>query len=137
MGTQSATAGMLPPSDSDEDDEPVPAKKAGQPATAGMLPPSSSDEDDSSSEEEDEEKPKPRTLQPAVVSSKPKKGEEEIDPEQARKDLERLELTRKKREDDRLKRIRDEGWDRFAPVTDTNKPPDLVPADHPSRKEAA
>jgi len=26
------------------------------------------------------------------------------------------------REEDRLKRIRDEGWDRFAPVSETNKP---------------
>lgn len=26
------------------------------------------------------------------------------------------------REDDRLKRIKDEGWDRFAPVSETNKP---------------
>lgn len=26
------------------------------------------------------------------------------------------------REEDRLKRIEQEGWDRFAPISDTNKP---------------
>lgn len=26
------------------------------------------------------------------------------------------------REDDRVKRIAEEGWDRFAPISDTNKP---------------
>lgn len=38
-------------------------------------------------------------------------------------DMARLELIRKKREDERQKRIAAEGWDRFAPVSETNKPP--------------
>ncbi|EIE18480.1 hypothetical protein COCSUDRAFT_60146 [Coccomyxa subellipsoidea C-169] len=125
---------MLPPSDSDEDDEdeaPAP-KKGGQPSTAGMLPPSDSDSDEDS-EEEPPPKPK-KELQPAVADApKPKKEEEEVDPEQARKDLERLELIRQRREDSRLQRIKDEGWDRFAPESDTNRRPDGVPKDHPSR----
>ena len=43
--------------------------------------------------------------------------------EDIRKEMERLEIIRKKREDDRKKRIEREGWDRFAPVSETNRPP--------------
>ena len=32
------------------------------------------------------------------------------------------------REDERLKRIRDEGYDRFAPINENNRPPDSVPS---------
>lgn len=42
-----------------------------------------------------------------------KEAADERTPEQIRKDLERLELIRKKREDDRLRRIKEEGWDRW------------------------
>ena len=35
------------------------------------------------------------------------------------------------REDERLKRIRDEGYDRFAPINETNRPPDSVPSKRP------
>jgi hypothetical protein len=38
------------------------------------------------------------------------------------------------REEDRLKRIADEGWDRFAPVSEDNKPPGGIPSGHPSVK---
>ena len=45
---------------------------AAQPATAGMLPPSDSDEEDDSEEEESEEEaPKPKLPKPAVESTKP------------------------------------------------------------------
>lgn len=50
---------------------------------------------------------------------------------QIAKDLERLQLIKEKRERERQDRIQKEGWDRFAPVTDANKPPDGRPADHP------
>lgn len=44
-----------------------------QPATAGMLPPSDSDEegDESEEEESEEEAPKPKLPKPAVESAKP------------------------------------------------------------------
>lgn len=44
-----------------------------QPATAGMLPPSGSDEegDDSEEDESEEEVPKPKLPKPAVESAKP------------------------------------------------------------------
>lgn len=35
------------------------------------------------------------------------------------------------REDERLKRIRDEGYDRYAPITETNRPPNAVPSKRP------
>ncbi len=67
----------------------------------------------------------------------------ERDPEELRKEMERLEIIRKKRCDiacipeiksylilsfvvfrevDRKKRIEQDGWDRFAPISETNKP---------------
>ena len=35
------------------------------------------------------------------------------------------------REDERLKRIRDEGYDRFAPINEANRPPDSMPSKRP------
>jgi hypothetical protein len=65
---QSATAGMMPPSDSDSDSdsdaEPAaaaggprgkPSAPKGQPATAGQMPPSDDDEDDDEDDEDDED----------------------------------------------------------------------------------
>ena len=43
LGGQSANAGMMPPSDSDESEDEMPR---GQNANAGMMPPSDSDSDD-------------------------------------------------------------------------------------------
>lgn len=115
--------------------------KGGQSRNAGKLPPSGSedeDEDEESEEESDDESsdeaPEPAYLsQPAAPRRK--KGDDEPDPEQIRKDMERLEMIKQRREQDRLKRIKDEGWDRFAPISETNKPPGHVPTDHPSQKE--
>lgn len=57
-GGQNANVGMLPPSDSEEEEEEGSSRPAtkGQPATAGMLPPNSDDEeeDDESSASEPE-----------------------------------------------------------------------------------
>ncbi|KAK9807737.1 hypothetical protein WJX72_007571 [[Myrmecia] bisecta] len=134
MAAQSANVGMLPPSDSEEEsgeEKAAPAKKVGQPATAGMLPPSDSEEEETDSEEEEEEevkKPAAKGPRPAVPDAPPKKKvEEEVDPEQLAKDMERLALIKKNREAARLKRIADEGWDRFSPESETNRRPDSVP----------
>lgn len=35
------------------------------------------------------------------------------------------------REDERLKRIKDEGYDRYAPINETNRPPNTVPSKRP------
>lgn len=139
-GGQNPNVGMLPPSDSDEeeDDEPAPARKGGQNPNVGMLPPSDSDEDDDSDDSEDEQPP-PRRVPRMAVPDEPRrcvcccagcarehcpcrrKDDDTPDPEEVRRNLERLEMIRKKREEDRLQRIKDEGWDRYAPESDTNR----------------
>ncbi|KAI8476689.1 MAG: hypothetical protein J3K34DRAFT_400147 [Monoraphidium minutum] len=144
LAGQAATVGMLPPSDSDSDEgeeggeakaAEAKAKPAGQSRNAGKLPPSGSeDEDEDGSDDESSDDDAPAPAQQAAAPRK-KKDDDAPDPEQIRKDIERLEMIKNRREADRLKRIKDEGWDRFAPVSDTNKPPGSVPADHPSRAE--
>ena len=47
-----------------------------------------------------------------IIDRKKKDDEDEIDPEEVKKNLERLSLARKKREEDRQRRIVAEGWDR-------------------------
>ncbi|EFJ45411.1 hypothetical protein VOLCADRAFT_118369 [Volvox carteri f. nagariensis] len=141
LGGQRANVGMLPPSDSEDDEGEQPASKgeasssqpSGQNKNAGKMPPSDSegDEDDDSSSDDD---PTPEYLRTAPTARKKEPVVEPRSEEQVRKDLDRLELIRKKREEDRLKRIADEGWDRFAPISDTNKPPGYVPSDHPSKQ---
>ncbi|KXZ43372.1 hypothetical protein GPECTOR_92g595 [Gonium pectorale] len=151
LGGQRANVGMLPPSDSEEEEEDEkggegkagpsssePAKEkdekaGGQNKKAGKLPPSDGEDDDDDSDSSDD--PTPEYLRAAPTARKKEPVVEPRSEEQIRKDLERLELIRKKREDDRLKRIATEGWDRYAPVTETNKPPGHVPSDHPSNKE--
>jgi hypothetical protein len=97
----------------------------------GELPPNSSDEEEDSDSDDD--------IAPhgAAVTDAPRrrKNEEEPDPEEIAKDMERLKLIKEKREQQRLERIRKEGWDRFAPVSATNKPPDSRPPDHPDFKK--
>jgi hypothetical protein len=89
----------------------------------GELPPNSSDEEESSSDESDEPAPAP--------PRRKKDADASVGAEQTAKDMERLRLAKAAREEQRQKRIAAEGWDRFAPVTATNKPPDARPADHP------
>lgn len=91
----------------------------------GALPPSDSESD---SEEEAAPREKKKEARPAVPDEGPRRRkEDEVDAEQMRIDMERLEMVRVKREQQRLQRIQDEGWDRYAPVTDTNHPPDGLP----------
>eukprot|EP00884_Botryococcus_braunii_P005920 jgi/Botrbrau1/15329/Bobra.0379s0002.1 len=63
-----------------------------------------------------------------VWCSKKQHQEEE---EEMQRNMERLELIKKKREEDRLKRIAEEGWDRFAPISETNKRPEHIPNGYP------
>ncbi|PNW84425.1 hypothetical protein CHLRE_03g144647v5 [Chlamydomonas reinhardtii] len=147
LGGQRANVGMLPPSDSEEEEgeagaaaAPAAAKPAaaeakpegGQSKTAGKMPPSDSEEEDDDDDSDSDDDPTPEYLR-AAPPRKKAPVEEPRTEEQIRKDLERLELIKKKREDDRLKRIATEGWDRYAPVSDTNRPPGSVPTDHPSK----
>lgn len=123
--------GMLPPSDSEEDSDDEPAPR-GQNPRMGMLPPSDSESEESEEEGEDGAEKAKKVGRPLVQEAPRRKKDEELDPEQLRVDMERLELVRKRREEQRLKRIADEGWDRFAPLSETNKPP--LPSDFPGKQ---
>lgn len=122
---------MMPSSSSDSEDD-LPR----QAPTAGMMPPSDSEED------EDEDGG-------AAAAAKVSKGKapaaEDAEaaaagtPQLTRKeqkalaaDMERLALVRQRREAERQARIKEEGWDRFAPVSETNKPPVGAP---PAKKK--
>lgn len=128
-GGQAATVGLLPPSDSEDESSDDEGAPRGQNPKAGEMPTSDSESDsDDSSSDEDEAPAKSKAAKPAVPEPERRRKDDEIDPEQARIDLERLELVRKRREEQRLKRIADEGYDRFAPITETNRPP--LPSDY-------
>jgi len=132
VGKQSKNAGMMPPSDDSDDDD--------------------DDDDDSEDDGPTEierlkkifakcEVPKEirrdlgfallawkkdhdiRPLNPAAPPKAKTKAEDEepavVDPKVAKK----LEEVRKRREAQAKQRIEKEGWDRFAPMSETNKPP--------------
>eukprot|EP01024_Parvocaulis_polyphysoides_P040413 TRINITY_DN36753_c0_g2_i1.p1 TRINITY_DN36753_c0_g2~~TRINITY_DN36753_c0_g2_i1.p1 ORF type:complete len:176 (-),score=66.19 TRINITY_DN36753_c0_g2_i1:704-1231(-) len=127
VGGQHSRVGMMPPSDSEEEEEEEVAEgeeenqAKGQNANVGQLPPDDDDDDDDDEEDEDDdENGEPIMMAPREPR---RKKEEQTDPGQLQADMERLEIIRKKREEQRLKRIQDEGWDRFQPISETNKPP--------------
>lgn len=146
-GNQNPNAGMMPSSSSDEEDEESDGP-ARQNPRAGQMPSSSSEDEDEGGEEEGgAEKTKKRNgsdkgKAPAAAAAAPAAPAEPYKSSKQRKaeaaaaaiNLERLALVRRKREEDRAKRIAEEGWDRFAPLTETNKPPGTgeLPKDHPS-----
>lgn len=76
------------------------------------------DDDDDDDDADDSQQRAPRARNNGA------RDVDEPDEAQVRRDMERLALVREKREQDRLRRIREEGWDRFAPVSETNKPPE-------------
>jgi hypothetical protein len=137
-GRQAATVGLLPPSSSEEDSSDEEDGVNRQNPRMGELPPTDSDEDageegdatgNGGSKKEKKER-KVHFAKPAVPDEPRRR--EVIDEEQMSADLERLELIKRKREEQRLKRIEEEGWDRFAPISETNKPPGTtVPRDYP------
>ena len=133
VGGQSATAGMIPPSSSEEESEEEEEETqqrglGGQSATAGMLPPNSSDE-----EEEAAPAPKSKKGKEPAAPELTRKEREQLeaqkeaeagpDPETMRKDMERLALIKKRREDQAAKRVETDGWDRMKPLSADNHPP--------------
>jgi hypothetical protein len=97
----------------------------------GDLPPNSSDEE----EESDSDGEIAPHGAPAAEPPRRRKNDDEPDAATIAKDMERLKLAKEKREEQRLERIAKEGWDRYAPVTKDNRPPDERPQDHPDRKK--
>ena len=129
VGSQNAKVGLMPPSSSDEDSDDEPG---GQNPNAGMMPPSSSDEDSGSDDEEPKSKPTAKAPAVQQLNRKErealegkKKEEEELDPEQLRKDMERLAMVKKRREEQAAKRIEKDGWDRMRPIGPDNHPPGM------------
>lgn len=132
---QPATAGLLPPSDSDSDD----SGPRGQNPRAGLMPSSSSDDDDDDDDDGDDGDDNgdaPAAAAAGAAPTEPRKSakQRKADAEAAAINLERLRLVRERRERERTERIAAEGWDRFAPESETNRRPVVVPKDHPSLK---
>ena len=120
VGAQSDTAGMLPPNSSDEEEEEEEPKKGrGQSATAGMMPPGSSDE------ESDDEPQQPQLTRKEREQLEAQQ-EEEPDPEQIAKDMDRLAIIKKRREEQAAARIEKDGWDRMKPMSEDNHPPNMT-----------
>eukprot|EP00315_Gephyrocapsa_oceanica_P011550 CAMPEP_0185307164 /NCGR_PEP_ID=MMETSP1363-20130426/16562_1 /TAXON_ID=38817 /ORGANISM="Gephyrocapsa oceanica, Strain RCC1303" /LENGTH=165 /DNA_ID=CAMNT_0027904465 /DNA_START=47 /DNA_END=544 /DNA_ORIENTATION=+ len=120
IAKQNANVGMLPPSSSEDESS---EEEGGQNPNAGMMPPSSS-------EDEAEEDPRPKGKGKALDYGGSKKEESEEsdegpDPETMRKEMEKLALVKKRREEQAAKRIEKEGWDRFKPMSDSNHPPGM------------
>jgi len=111
LNSQNSNVGMLPPNSDDEDEDEQQLPKPGD------MPPNSDDEDD-----EDQSPPKVELTRREREQLEAQK-EEEPDPEQVAKDMERLALVKKRREEQKQKRIDAEGWDRMAPLSETNHPP--------------
>ncbi len=112
----------MPPSESDSYDSSSDEEEEKKRPIPGELPPNSSSSD-SSSEDEGREARRPAVRQKPVSLSR-KEIEER---EKMQEDMERLRLAKERREKQRLDRIKQEGWDRFAPVSDTNHPPGTAP----------
>ena len=89
------------------------------------MPPNSSDEGSDSDESEIAPHGAPSVPEPPRRRAK---DDDELTPEQRAKDLKRLQDIKDRRENERLSRIKKEGWDRFAPLSETNKPPGGKPA---------
>lgn len=123
VGGQAPTVGMMPPSESDSYDTSSDEEEEKRRPIPGELPPnSSSSSSDSSSEDEVEAR------QPALKQEPVRLSRKEIEErEKMQEDMERLRIARERREKQRLERIEQEGWDRFAPVSDTNYPPGTAP----------
>jgi len=79
---------------------------------AGDLPPNSSDEE-SSDDESDIQRPMPQM----------KTRQQLIEEREMAEQMAKLKLVKERREQQRLDRIKAEGWDRFAPLTGDNYPP--------------
>ncbi|CAG9462546.1 unnamed protein product [Pedinophyceae sp. YPF-701] len=107
---------MMPPSDSDEEEEAAPPQKKAQ-----EKPEESSSEDDLADLDA------MMRREPRSVKNAREEAQKEADHGRSKKELkeemDRLAIVKKRREEQRLKRIKEEGWDRFAPITETNKPP--------------
>jgi len=125
---------MMPSSSSDSDASGDDLPR--QAPTAGLMPPSDSEDE----EEGEEGEGKPRKMdkgpsEDAEAAATSGGGAPQLTRKEQKAlvaDMDRLALVRQRREAERQARIKEEGWDRFAPVSETNRPP----AGAPKKKDA-
>ena len=141
-GGQNANAGMMPPDDDDEDedeeDEDPNWTEANRLAEQLMKVFKKMDTEDRQEFLKDVLFDKFRKAhEKAAAAAKPKAPEltrkereqleaqkvPELSAEQDAVNKKKLEEIKKKREDAAKKRIADDGWDRYKPISETNKPP--------------
>lgn len=108
--------------DDSSDDSDTHGNMRAQNANVGEMPPGSSDE------ESDDERQTNKPNQQAAAKAPDKKAAaaaaaDDADPEQMAKDMERLALIKQKRAAQAQARIDKEGWDRFKPMSEDNRPP--------------
>jgi hypothetical protein len=129
LAAQNTNVGMMPPSSSEDESESGDDGPHAQNPKAGMMPPSGSE----SGSEEEESKSRPTTKAPQAhqltrkereaLEGKPE--EDEMDEEQMAREMERLAMVRKRREEQAAKRIEKDGWDRMKPIGPDNHPPGM------------
>jgi len=123
-------------SDSDASGDDLPR----QAPTAGLMPPSDS-EDEEEGEEGVEGKPRKKDKGPsedAEAAATSGGGAPQLTRKEQKAlvaDMDRLALVRQRREAERQARIKEEGWDRFAPVSETNRPPAGAPKKRDAEEE--
>ena len=93
-----------------------------QNANVGEMPPGSSDEESDHERQTDESKQQTAAKAPDKKAAAAAAADD-VDPEQMAKDMERLALIKQKRAAQAQARIEKEGWDRFKPMSEDNRPP--------------
>ena len=114
---QRGAAGAMPPSESSDESSGDEGGKPSRRPVPGELPPNSSDEEESSDDDSDIQRPLPAM----------KTRQQLIEEREMAEQMAKLKLVKERREQQRLERIKAEGWDRFAPLTDDNHPPGTAP----------
>ncbi len=107
----------MPPSESSDESSGDEGGKPSRRPVPGELPPNSSDEEESSDDDSDIQRPLPAM----------KTRQQLIEEREMAEQMAKLKLVKERREQQRLERIKAEGWDRFAPLTDDNHPPGTAP----------
>lgn len=129
LAAQNANVGMMPPSSSEGESDSGDDGPRAQNPKAGMMPPS--DSESGSDEEVAKSHPSTKAPQPQQLTRKEREAlegkpeEEEVDEEQLARDMERLAMVRKRREEQAAKRIEKDGWDRMKPIGPDNHPPGM------------
>ena len=113
---QNANAGMLPPNSDSEEEAEAPGEAAG----AAKAEAEAEADDDGSSDDDGAGPPAPL---PPQQGGGGRRAKDAPDAGQVMDDMARLALVRRRREEQRLQRIADEGFDRYLPPGTPGGPP--------------